>query len=111
MSLGIEAVAYGRLGSAGGVLIPFQFGLGLSQRDAVAQAADKGEEVVSTIAVLGRIELQWSPELRRIQLSRREGEALRHHSDHGARRAVQSNIAAQNGTVAAEGALPQAVGD
>src|SRR5262249_46159322 len=58
-----------------------------------------------------RIELKRNPNFRRIYLTGREVEAPRHHSDNGAFRSIEERVAADQVPIAAEGALPESLGD
>ena len=59
----------------------------------------------------GGIDLEGYPEFGRIEFAGRKGEATGHDADDGAGVAVEADIAAEDGSVAAEGALPEAIRD
>ena len=93
------------------MLVAEHLGFGLAKGDAVAQAADQGEEVAAAAARGGGIDLHREPELGRVELAGRKGEAGRHDADHEAGIAVEADVAAEDAAVAAEGPLPEAEGE
>ena len=92
-------------------LVCFEFGLRLRCGDAGFQASEQIQVMRAATAGLCRIDLQRGPHLRRVNLSRREFKASGHHADDRGWLAVQIRFLAENVFVAAEGALPQSVGN
>lgn len=105
---GVPALAYGVRGL---LFISNHFGLSLRLGHARIQPAQYGKKVTAAAARARRIDLQRNPQLGRIEFARGKREARRHYPDHVTGIAVQTDVAADDAGVAAEGPLPQPIGN
>ncbi len=109
MILGIERVVIGSDSGGGVLFVALHFGLGLGLSDAGLQLGEQAEEVAAAAARLGGVDLEGGPKLRRIGLPRGKGEILGHDADDDTGIAVEPDISADDGGVAAVRALPEGV--
>ena len=111
MNLGVEGMVRGAAGVGGLLGVARHFRLRLGDPSPGFRSASKLRIVAAAAARSCGIDLDGDPEFGRVEFSWRKGEATGHDADHGAGVAVEADITAEDGSVAAEGPLPEAIRD
>ncbi len=111
MELGVEMVGAAAHGFADLLDIALHFAIGLGGRDSAFQFPEQRKVMAAAPAGAGGIQLEGHPEFGRVGCAGRKGEGRRHHPHHRARIAVHADVTPEHAAVAAEGPLPEPVGE